>query len=313
MTDYASVIESSLKAMGFPEECPRLYEPVAYTLAGGGKRLRPLLALVCAAACGVAPEKMLPQALAIEMFHNFTLIHDDVMDRSDTRRGRPTVFARDGAVRAILSGDALLTLATMKMAENAGDLTARLLDMFNRTALAVYEGQQLDTDFESAAPGTVSEQDYIDMILRKTAALIVLPCLVGPTVAGNDTARAALREYAIHLGLAFQLRDDWLDTFGDAATFGKPIGGDIRNRKHTLLFIRAWEKAPEAMKTAYDLADPVAAVTAIYRELGLDTAVQDLIDSECDKACHALNSAPLDSEHKEWLLGLARSLSTRTK
>ena len=296
-----------------PQGCDRLYEPITYTLAGGGKRLRPLLAMVCAGACGVDPARVLPQALGIEMFHNFTLLHDDVMDRSDTRRGRPTIFARNGAVRAILSGDALLTLATMKMAENAGEFTPRLLDMFNRTALAVYEGQQWDTDFESAAPTDISEDDYINMILRKTAALIILPCLVAPTIAGNDEAREALKQYALHLGLAFQLRDDWLDTFGNAATFGKPIGGDIVNRKHTLLFIRAWDRAPEAMTEAYRSADPIASVTAIYRDLGLDTEIQNMIDAECDAACAALDGASLEAEHKAWLVKLAHSLSTRTK
>lgn len=313
MKDYSALIEKSLGALEMPMGCEALYEPVIYTLAGGGKRLRPVLALMCAAACGLDPVKILPQAIAIEMFHNFTLIHDDVMDRSDTRRGRPTVYVRNGEVQAILSGDALLTLATMKMAEGAGEYTARLLDMFNRTALAVYEGQQMDTDFESLAPGEVSVQDYKDMILRKTAALIILPCLIGPTVAGNESARTALRDYATHLGLAFQLRDDWLDTFGDAATFGKPIGGDIRNHKHTLLYIRAWEEAPEAMKAAYADADPVRAVTQLYRELNLDTEVQALIDDECNAACEALSKAELQPDARAWLESQAKSLSTRTK
>lgn len=313
MKDYSAVIDKALKDLRLPKGYATLYEPIRYTLDAGGKHLRPLLALVCAGACGVDPQRVLPQAIAIEMFHNFTLIHDDVMDRSDTRRGRPTVFAKNGTAQAILSGDALLTLATLKMAEGAGVFLADFMTMFNDTALKVYEGQQMDMDFENEAPGKVSSSEYIEMILRKTAALLVLPCSLGPTVAGNEEALDALMQYATNLGLAFQLRDDWLDTFGDEATFGKPIGGDIRNRKHTLLYIAAYEAAKDAMNAAYEQPDPVKAVTEVYRSLEIDKVVMNVIEIVVDEALKSLDKAELEPEHKEWLANLARKMASREK
>ena len=312
----AELLESGLAKIKYPAKPEGLYGPVEYTLESGGKRLRPLLCLAaCEAVCGDGGEA-LHQAIAIEMFHNFTLIHDDVMDRSDRRRGRPTVYAKWGDVQAILSGDTLLTMA-MQMAADAPDRALRpVLELFNRTAIEVYEGQQYDMDFENRDDVTVDE--YLDMIRLKTSVLLGCACSMGAMVAGadHDTVEA-LYTYGVNLGLAFQLRDDWLDTFGNPEVFGKQIGGDIVNRKKTWLFITATSEAPGAMAKA--LADNpgrdnlVAAVTDIYNSLNLSARCHSLVVTHCREAVDALAKANISESDRRWFADLANSLSSREK
>ncbi|MBO5268665.1 MAG: polyprenyl synthetase family protein [Muribaculaceae bacterium] len=308
-----ALLGSGLASIDYPASPAGLYRPVEYTLESGGKRLRPLLCLATCDACGAKAENALSQALAIEMFHNFTLIHDDVMDRSDTRRGRPTVYARWGEVQAILSGDALLTMATQMACRCPADRVSAVMELFNTTAMEVYEGQQYDMEFEGRDDVTVDE--YLAMIRLKTSVLLGCACRMGALMAGaaEDTARA-MYAYGENLGLAFQLRDDWLDTFGDPKIFGKPIGGDIRNRKKTWLFIMALSEAPGQMADALDgSADPVARVTEIYRSLRLDERCGALVEKYRRAAVDALAGADITDDAYRYFTGLAANLSTRQK
>lgn len=309
-------IEAALGALAYPATPEALYEPVAYTMAGGGKRLRPLLTLMAAEACGADSADVMQQALAMEMYHNFTLIHDDVMDRSDTRHGRPTVYARNGSTQAILSGDALLSMAMRQLATDCpAELIADAVELFSQVALGVYEGQQLDMDFEERDDVTVAE--YMEMIRLKTSVLLGGACAMGALMArAPREVRDALYKYGENLGLAFQLRDDWLDTYGDPATFGKPIGGDIVNGKKTWLHLTACAEAPDRMAAATAIADPQARIDAvrdIYTSLGLP----ERSDTECrryaDLAVEALESAGLPADDTARLGDLARRLSTRAK
>lgn len=308
-------IETALAGIAYPAIATALYRPVEYTLAGGGKRIRPLLTLAAAQAfCGAA-DRAVNQALAVEMFHNFTLIHDDVMDRSALRRGRPTVFKRWGSVQAILSGDALLTMATARVTDHAGEKAAEALDLFNRTALEVYEGQQLDMEYEVRSRVRVS--DYLTMIRLKTSVLLGCAAAMGALMGGaTSDARQAMYDYGVNLGLAFQLRDDWLDTFGDPAVFGKAIGGDIVNGKKTWLHLRARAEAPKQLEAALARKSRPArirAVTELYRSLGLSEECDALIAFYMERAVQALSRAGLEQQYHDWFAALARRLCTRFK
>lgn len=307
-------ISQAIASLEYPKQPAGLYEPVEYTLRSGGKRLRPVLCLAaCQAVCG-HPELACQQAMAVEMFHNFTLIHDDVMDRSDKRRGRPTVYAKWGDVQAILSGDALLTMATQRATDCPQELMPRVLDLFNRTAMEVYEGQQYDMDFENRDDVTVDE--YLHMIRLKTSVLLGCAASMGALMgSADDATRSAFYDYGADLGVAFQLRDDWLDTFGDPDVFGKPIGGDIANRKKTWLFITAMNEAPGAMAKA--LSDSpgrqnlVEAVTEVYDSLDLSARCDKLIEDYCSRAIAALDKADIADDDRRWFADLARKLCSR--
>lgn len=306
---------SALADIKYPEHPRTLYRPVEYTLASGGKHLRPALCLAaCEALCGDA-DRAISQAMAVEMFHNFTLIHDDLMDKSDTRRGRSTVYAQWGSVQAVLSGDALLTLATAAACRGAGaERLEAVLGLFNDTALRIYEGQQYDMDFEDRPDVTVGE--YLDMIRLKTSVLLGCACRMGALMAdAPEDSLQAMYEYGENLGVAFQLRDDWLDTFGDPLVFGKNIGGDIVNRKKTWLFITAMNEAPDRLAAAISdnpgKADLIAAVTEVYNSLDLSTRCDSLINKYCDKAIDALDRTKMDAADRDAFAALARKLCLR--
>ncbi len=238
-SDYSAHIEKTLRDLTFPgNELAGLYEPVSYSLSAGGKRLRPSLALMAADAFGNAAERAERAAVGLEIFHNFTLLHDDVMDQSDMRRGRPSVHAKWDVNTAILSGDTMLTLATRCVSDVDDSILRRVLDTFNEMALRVYEGQRLDMDFEKS--DKVGLEDYIRMISDKTGALLGAAAKIGALIGGaSDKDAEHMAEYGVMLGLAFQIQDDWLDVFGDSMTFGKPIGGDINNNKKSFLLLTA--------------------------------------------------------------------------
>ena len=313
---YLDLIHDAIKALELPKNPAGLYRPITYALDCGGKRLRPTLELAAAEACGLAPELAINQALAVEIFHNFTLLHDDVMDKADMRRGRPTVHVKWDENTAILSGDAMLTLSTIILAENAGETLPKLLAMFNKTAMEVYEGQQFDMDFESREDVTTDE--YMRMISLKTSVLLGGACAIGALRAGANEERVkALYDFGHMHGLAFQLRDDWLDTFGDTAIFGKSIGGDILNAKKTWLLINALEgdKTGDLRRWLAEDGDPegrIAAVTAIYRRLGLDKACLRLIDSYINRAIDAVKTADLPAEAREFFIELAEQSRERS-
>lgn len=322
--DYIGLARKAVSEISYPEQPERLYEPIRYTMNQGGKRLRPALLL---AACEAVSrrndcEKYLPQAAAIEMFHNFTLLHDDVMDKADMRRGQPTVCSKWDENTAILSGDTMLTMASSLLVTGIDPETAaKLTDTFNRTAIGVYEGQQYDMDFEHRED--VSIDEYINMIRLKTSVLIGGACLMGAQLAGaNESQCDAIYHYAENLGLAFQLQDDLLDVYGDPVVFGKAIGGDILNNKKTFLLINALLLArdDDRRELTHWLHDPVvlpdekiAAVTDIYNRLGADRICREEIDHRNREACSWIRRAGLDDGTVAFFENLAERLIGRSK
>ncbi|MDD6722366.1 MAG: polyprenyl synthetase family protein [Bacteroidales bacterium] len=315
LKEISALIDQGIANLPIPAKPEGLYGPIRYTMESGGKRLRPTLLLTCAAACGGDIKKSLPQALGLEMFHNFTLLHDDVMDNAEVRRGRPTVHRRWNRNTAILSGDAMLTLASQLMGDCDKAILPEVMSIFNKTALEVYEGQQLDMDYESRLDVTIPE--YIDMIRLKTSVLLACACRMGVlTAGGSEKLMDDLYEYGESLGIAFQLQDDYLDTFGDPLVFGKETGGDILNEKKTWLWISACNEdesgvMQEAIAGKYNEDDKVKNVREVYRRLELDKRIVDLIGVYSNMALDALSRTGLGHEEKEILTGLTRSLATR--
>lgn len=272
--EICRTIEEALARLTFDQPPRSLFDPITYTLSLGGKRIRPALALMACDLFGGKNEDVLQPALGLEVFHNFTLLHDDLMDEADRRRDKPTVHKLWNPNVAILSGDAMLICAYQLVAK-ANDKA--ILELFSRTALEICAGQQYDMEFESRSD--VTEEEYIEMIRLKTAVLLACALKVGAMIGGASTADAdALYDYGIHIGLAFQLQDDLLDVYGDPKTFGKNIGGDILCNKKTFLLINALSAASEeqrqvmedwmARKT-YDAQEKIAAFTNLYNELSI--------------------------------------------
>ncbi len=294
-SQYLDIITEGLEALDIPSEPRGLYAPIRYALDAGGKRIRPTLTLATADALGMNPEKVLPQALALEMFHNFTLLHDDIMDGAEVRRGHPTVHCRWDQNTAILSGDAMLTFATLLVTRGLPqDKVMPVLELFSRTAMEVYEGQQLDMDFEERRKVAVDE--YIEMIRLKTSVLLGCATKMGAICAGADARTAdAFYTYGVNLGLAFQIKDDMLDTFGDPMLFGKAIGGDILQEKKTWLLITALNEDPSVINLlgpAAKAEEKINRVRDAYRRLNLDVRAQQLVKEYLDKAVAAL---PVDA------------------
>ncbi len=267
---FLQLIQQAFHELEFRGTPDTLYEPIRYTLEDGGKRMRPLLTLLSASLFESdvqrVANKTMPAALAVEIFHNFTLLHDDIMDSAPTRRGRPTVHTKWGENRAILSGDAMVILSyrILSRAENL----AQQIDIFNRAAVEVCEGQQLDMEFESR--DEVSIEEYIEMIRLKTAALMAAATRMGGVAMGaTEEQCVALYSYGENLGLAFQIQDDLLDTYGDGATFGKKIGGDIAEGKQTFLRITALNRADERQRSILKSNRDYRSVREIYDELGV--------------------------------------------
>lgn len=317
--EYAVDIESAIRALDFPKgKVSSLYQPIEYALSAGGKRIRPVLTLMGADAFGDAAEKAIRPAVGIEMFHNFTLLHDDVMDNSDMRRSRPTVHKKYNANTAILSGDTMLTLATQMVADVDNDKLRIVLDTFNDMAIDVYEGQQLDMDFENASE--IATDDYLKMIEGKTGSLLGAAVKIGAIIGGASEEDARLMyEFGVMTGLAFQIQDDWLDTFGDATTFGKRIGGDILNGKKTYLYVIAMAEGGQtvvALKTAFALPAndvKVKAVTRIYEKIGVGEMCKKAVGHYSKKAMKALNATSLPEDRKEVFRKLAEKLIGRKK
>ena len=316
-TEYLlNYINKAINEISYPNKPEGLYAPIKYTLDGGGKRIRPVLTLAVCDALGVDIAQAINQALGIEIYHNFTLLHDDVMDKADMRRGRPTVHIKWNEETAILSGDAMLTMASQYACINAGDKIAQVMELFNRTAMEVYEGQQYDMDFESRNDVTVEE--YLNMIRLKTSVLLGCACEMGALMAGaSDEVKDAFYKYGVKLGLAFQLQDDYLDTYGDPAVFGKKIGGDILNDKKTWLLISAMaeDKSGHLQKMiGADIApeEKIATVTAIYNELKLAERCHVLIDNYAADAISELDKIQLSAEAKSFFVELAQKSCRRT-
>ena len=319
--EYVKVASQAIAAIQYPKAPAALYEPIAYTMALGGKRLRPVLALMaCDAFCGDY-SRAINQAVGIELYHNFTLLHDDVMDKADVRRGKPTVHVRWNDNVAILSGDAMLTMAGQRVAEADSAHIKAAMELFNRTAMEVYEGQQYDMDFENR--NDVTEEEYIAMIRLKTSVLLGCACKMGAIMADADAKDAdRIYQYGVDLGVAFQLQDDWLDVYGDPATFGKEIGGDIMNNKKTFMLINAMNRATGADREELthwlaaenpDREEKVAAVTAIYTRLGISELATEAMNRYNDRALQVLGSINISEEARQQFRDFANMLMHRNR
>lgn len=307
--EYLDIINSALAGIKYPEKPSGLYEPIAYTLDCGGKRIRPMLVLSVVDALGAECDRAINQAIGLEMFHNFTLLHDDVMDKSEMRRKRPTVHVKWNEATAILSGDAMLTMATQFMMRGCDGNLGEILDLFNTTAMEIYEGQQFDMDFESRVD--VTAEEYIEMIRLKTSVLLGCACKAGAIMAGaGPDVCESFYDFGVWLGLAFQLQDDWLDTYGDPEVFGKKIGGDILNDKKTLLLITALERASaDRRDELFSLFgnrgdDKIKRVMAIYGELDVESRCRGLIEEYSRKAVDVIEMMPLSAESKKFFKGI---------
>lgn len=310
---YIELINRAVANIEYPQTPFGLYEPVKYQLGMGGKRVRPLLTLMACDMFGGDVNSAISPALGLEIFHNFTLLHDDVMDKAEIRRGRPTVHIAWSENTAILSGDAMQIIATQKVCDAPANVHKEVLDLYNKTALEICEGQQYDMEFENRDDVTVEE--YINMIRLKTAVLIGCALKMGAIIAEATPEQSeALYKFGENIGLAFQLQDDYLDVYGDAKTFGKKIGGDILNNKKTYMLISAMTLAKGEIKERLVslLEGPqddnkIEQVTAIYSELGIDKMAREKISEYSQKALTYLNGIPNNEELKAF----ANSLTER--
>lgn len=311
------IVNVEIKNIGYDDSPQSLFAPIAYILSVGGKRIRPALALM---ACNLYNEDIapaLPVALGIEVFHNFTLLHDDLMDKAEMRRGKPSVHIKWDDNTAILSGDAMLTEAYRLMAKVDAKYLPRILDLFSHTATEIYTGQQYDMEFEQRMD--VTEPEYIEMIRLKTAVL--LGCALKQGAIVTDAPEADMKnlyDFGINIGLGFQLKDDLLDVYGDPKTFGKKIGGDILCNKKTFLLINALaddsvkdELQMWINKTSFEEAEKINAVRNIYDKLNLKQKSEELIKSYSQKAIACLDLVQVAKERKQELYFLADSLISR--
>lgn len=297
---YSALLESHINAMSFGKQPPSLYEPIRYVMRLGGKRIRPMLTLLSYAMFRNNVRSILPYAIAVEVFHNFTLMHDDIMDRAPLRRGKPTVHEKWDLSTAILSGDVMLVKVYELFSRLDPATFHTTIEAFNACATKVCEGQQWDMHFERA--DNVSEAAYLRMIQNKTAVLLGFSLELGAILAGADEkSRERLREFGLHIGTGFQLRDDLLDAYGDPDRFGKQTGGDILANKKTFLLIKALERASPAetreltywlTAKKYSKKKKIEAVIAIYDKLKIPVLTQRKADRYFSRAFELLEQLP---------------------
>lgn len=319
LTKYYQSFISYLEQQDFNREPKNLYTPVDYILQLGGKRLRPLLTLIACDVVSGSFDKALPAAMAVETFHNFTLVHDDIMDEAPLRRGKATVHEKWDVNTGILSGDAMLILAYQYFENYEPVVFQKLAKLFSKTALEVCDGQQLDVDFETRNDVTIPE--YIKMITLKTSVLVAAALKMGAIVAEADDETAnALYNFGLNLGIAFQLQDDYLDTFGDPETFGKQIGGDIIENKKTYLYLKCLEIAnkedQEKLQFFYnqkleDNSIKIIEVTRIFEQNDIPTLIQNLIEEYTQKSFEDLKQLNISESAKESLISFGKNLMTR--
>ena len=318
LNKYQRLIAENIEKYQFNGEPSQLYEPMNYIIAKGGKRLRPVLTLMAAELFGGDMDKALKPALAIEFFHNFTLIHDDIMDEAPLRRNKPTVHTLHGINIGILSGDALL-IKSYQFFEDLEDIQfKKCIQLFSETGIKICEGQQMDVNFETN--NKVSYDDYIQMITYKTAVLCASALKIGAIIAHAEESDAhAIYEFGRHLGIAFQMMDDYLDVFGSQEQFGKRQAGDIYENKKTILYLLALENADEEQKKSLlhwyslntDETEKAQAVEEIFRSTGADKKTLELIQKHNDLAQNYLNKIKLPEEKKHPLTALAAYLLER--
>ena len=312
-------INNEILKLDWDREPYGLYEPIEYTLAAGGKRVRPQLAMIASQLFGGKDEEVLPAALALEVFHNFTLLHDDVMDKADVRRGRPTVHVKWNENTAILSGDQMLIEAYKLLSGVPADKLPKVLQLFNKMATEICEGQQYDVDFENQEHVTIDE--YLKMIRLKTSVLLANALQTGAYIAGADEkAQEALYQFGINIGLAFQIQDDILDVWGDPKTFGKAVGGDISCNKKTFVYLEAMRRLGDEAKgnelqqwysqVLEDNTEKIVAVKNIFEQLGVREQCEKVVEDYTQKALDILDKLP-QNQATEQLRKLADKLNNR--
>lgn len=309
VNEAQEIINKRISELRYPDSPQRLYEPIRYVLGLGGKRIRPVFALLACNLFSEDIEMVVEPAVGLEIFHNFTLLHDDIMDKADRRRGKPTVHKKWCDNVAILSGDAMQIDAYRHVSLAPQTKLKEVLDLFSQTAIEVCEGQQYDMDFEQRE--SVSLKEYLEMIRLKTAVLLACSLKLGAIVGGADSRDAALLyDFGINLGLAFQLQDDFLDVYGDVDKFGKNIGGDILCNKKTFLLISALSLADRVSRAELEkwlsADDPnpqekIEAVTGIYNRLNVNFYCQRAMDVYFQKALADLQNLHCSDQRKEVL------------
>lgn len=317
--EISEIISSEVSRLNWNKNPLQLYEPIGYVLSMGGKRVRPALTLL---ACNMFTHDIMPAvkpALGIEIFHNFTLLHDDIMDQADIRRGKPTVHKKWDDNTAILSGDMMQIIAYQYISETPAPYLKQVLDLFSVTAGEICEGQQYDMDFERRED--VSAEEYLEMIRLKTAVLLGCALKCGALIGGaSDSDAQNLYDFGINIGLAFQLKDDLLDVYGNEATFGKKIGGDILNNKKTYLLIHALKLAKGEIsedlnnwmqKSYQQPEEKIAAVTEIYNLLGVKKICEDKMNFYYERALANLRNITVEEHKKHEITRLAMQLMHR--
>ena len=311
-------INHEIAKLNWEREPKGLYAPIAYTMAAGGKRVRPQLAMIACGIFGGNEQEVAPAAMALEVFHNFTLLHDDVMDKAEVRRGRPTVHIQWNENTAILSGDQMMIEAYKLLAEVPESKLHKVLRLFNEMATEICEGQQYDVDFESQEHVTIEE--YLKMIRLKTSVLLATALQIGAYMAGADEQQQdALYQFGINVGLAFQIQDDILDVWGDPKTFGKAVGGDISCNKKTYVYLTAQKLADDELAEELhqwygsvldDNTEKIAAVKGIFEQLNVHAACEAVVEDYTQKALLILDTLPQNAA-TEQLRQLANKLNTR--
>ena len=320
-TEIQEKVNAYIASLPYERKPKSLYDPIEYVLAAGGKRIRPSFVLMAYNLFHDDVDRILPVATALETYHNYTLLHDDLMDKADMRRGRPTVHKKWDDNTAILSGDTMLVLAYEHLAKCDTKYLKPALDLFTETALEVSEGQQFDMEFETR--NDVAEEEYIEMIRLKTSVLLACALKMGAVVAGASDADAnALYAFGEKVGLAFQLQDDLLDVYGDPKVFGKAIGGDITSNKKTFMLINAFNRADAGTRaelerwttaTEFDPAEKIAAVTEIYNRLGIDKLAEQRIKEYFEQSRQHLYELSVSDDRKAVLREYTERMMNRKK
>ena len=319
--DILTLVNNYLDNIPYTRKPETLYEPIRYVLSLGGKRIRPVLMLMSYKLYKDDADTILPTACGLETYHNYTLLHDDLMDNADMRRGHATVHKKWDANTAILSGDSMLVLSYQRIAQCAPQYLPQILDLFTTTALEIGEGQQYDMEFETR--DDVCEAEYIEMIRLKTSVLLACAMKMGAIQAGASPAdQDALYRYGESLGLAFQLQDDYLDVYGDPSVFGKNIGGDITSNKKTFMLINALLRAEGQDKAEleawiarkdFDRQEKVDAVTHLYTKLGIDRLARERIEYYTREALSCLDAVNTPDERKAELREYTMMMMRREK
>lgn len=320
-TEIQEKVNAYIASLPYERKPKSLYDPIEYVLAAGGKRIRPSFVLMAYNLFHDDVDRILPVATALETYHNYTLLHDDLMDKADMRRGRPTVHKKWDDNTAILSGDTMLVLAYEHLTKCDTKYLKPALDLFTETALEVSEGQQFDMEFETR--NDVAEEEYIEMIRLKTSVLLACALKMGAVVAGASDADAnALYAFGEKVGLAFQLQDDLLDVYGDPKVFGKAIGGDITSNKKTFMLINAFNRADAGTRaelerwttaTEFDPAEKIAAVTEIYNRLGIDKLAEQRIKEYFEQSRQHLDELSVSDDRKAVLREYTERMMNRKK